>query len=188
MHCSLQATIFDIKCVISCGTIQPLKCGIPTRTLGELFFCGDMIMLAVWICQCPTNYKPVVNLHIAFSFFSLLLEIGRVGWYIVAKHDGSIGTSFFIIILLLEQYWTILRCTVAYRTGWLAPGSIVPSTSTDRAPQIARIWPGSSSWPPHSVRVQCSFRLYSHRRVPYPISTTNTWEAMRNLLDIGYGI
>ena len=28
----LRAIIFDIKCVISCGTtIQPLKCGIPIR-------------------------------------------------------------------------------------------------------------------------------------------------------------
>ena len=31
-------------------------------------------------------------------------------------------------------------------------------------------------------------RLYSHRRVPYPISTIYTWKAMRIFLDIGYGI
>ena len=31
----LRATIFGIKCVISCGTIQPLKCGtlLPSITL-----------------------------------------------------------------------------------------------------------------------------------------------------------
>ena len=30
-------------------------------------------------------------------------------------------------------------------------------------------------------------RLYSQSRVPYPLSTFNTWEAMRMFVDIGYG-
>ena len=46
--------------------------------------------------------------------------------------------------------------------------------------------PGSSQEASHHLAT-AMFRLYSQRRVPYPISTINTWEAMRNfwILDMG---
>ena len=52
---------------------------------------------------------------------------------------------------------------------------VIPSVSTSNVYQLQ---------PLRTVR------LYSQRRVPYPISTINTWEAMRIfwILDMGYRI